>query len=688
MSLFENLEPIDVEPREPTGEAFLDFVVKPVRIHPPPFPVTANSSCFQLQSAFERVALLACEATKAKQSPGGFGDLGVFPLEVILLIMKYTICSPYTYVENMCLEETEQLPSAGRLPLYWYTVSKSFYALAQRSPVLHTDILVVIDAGGSIVNGFDIENAIKRSGDTAGLTVVLAEGSSEYCGTMHDCVIHDNDDDLNTYWNIECTTCPPWNAAPPNGSMDNLGLQAFIRSYRHRFVSITCTTTTFTEWLHDAKPEEFQMLRELNVCKKLYAPPLALDTFPIFAAPNLRHLRYHSVRLTGSLGGGRGLNGWNRLTSLNLFEAIEIEEGYATGGTPPHNARLILQHASSLKEFHLSLWDEQPPSLPTVLRPLVHERLQSLVVRYSHPTDDFALSSTSFFDALACPSLREFSLIGYGGCASPSLYPFLKLHRDLTVLDIIGVSVGHHTLADVLREMPGIKTLRLGSGGWGDPEGGPLPQGGDHLCDQQHLCDKLLELLTGAGWAAAKEQCEREMQGGYSRGIDVVLTGARRLLWDVDASTVRLCPRLHELHVRCPRFTPLGLRTFIRARGNTMRAVVLQRWDQVDAYGLWTLRQDFARHYNVVLSATTVVRTEYRDFTPALTVLRKELWSTVVYGLRRVLRGIQRLIDPPKGVEQSGWGVTPADDNDADGWGARLKDSTWTNGDSGNFGSD
>lgn len=591
--------------------------------------------------------------------------------------MKNTITSPYEFCEGGRLTKTDHLPLAGRLPMYWFSLSKAFYNLATHSPSLHSNILAIA-RDNEVVNSFDVELALNRCGSHIGVTLVVLEGSSRFLGPYRDCVLHGDNDEEGENWDVECDTCPPWSETPVDGMDSYLSVDWVLLHCRRQLSSLTLSTSCFPACLRNAKSDEFPMLKGLNLCKPTSTSSVTPDAIVesgLWRVPTLRQVHFEGIRAPGAPGIASAVKSWENITSLHLSESLEFTVDSTPDSTLPSSVHLILKRATNLQDLYVRLWDADYQVVEDVGRgmsvgpPLTHLRLERLCIEYtSDPRWPFEPTSSSFFDGLSAPNLREVEIHGNMTPPTPSAISFLQSHRHLGSLNIMGVAFTHSTLLDLLRGMDCLKRLAVGRSGWTDGAAGPLLKAGDHSCDGEHLCDVLLMRLTGSGWEKARAGVDRQLSGIGGRVLDTSLTFVEKMRGDT-ALQVDICPYLQELHIHGAKFTPVGLRTFIRSRSQRMQTVVIRLWDQIDCYDLWGLCEEMKQQYSVHLDATTVVRTEWRDFTSPITLKRKRIWNEIRHLSRRVK--MKREDGWGKGHGQSDWDPL-ASVGDEDGWGTPV----------------
>lgn len=600
--------------------------------------------------------------------------------------MKYTIRSPYKFLERG-IKEHEDLPCAGRLPYFWYTLSRAFRRLALQTPSLHTNI-VVIACDDRVENSFDVERALTLSGDHAGITLVVAEED----GGPTECYIHDDRDGDDEAWSVECSECVPWTSNPIDSLQCYLTVGWVLQHCRRQLVSLTCTTSSsIPRQLYDSRPQDFPMLTELNFCKTRtahdYHTREAVYSAGIWGAKGLRRIRYEGARLPGHGGfaTSKSIN-WDRLLYLHASERVSTTP-YTPDLTLPATAHHLLHKARNLLEFHVTIWDddfevqgdEDLEHYETPSTGLLHPTLRRMSVAYSRTTT--YQNGRTFFAKLRLPKLREFSIRGQTySYPSADLLPFLHRHSDLTALTISGLSVRRDDLVDALRSLNVLKTLEVGvreDVWWDDSEDvwcgdrRPLSRPGAHLCDENHLCDLFLEHLSAPLWDGAQARvASGRSRTHLSRGMEAAINLVGYAWHEGPTSTVEvtICPVLENLSVIGAKFTPVGLKAFLQARAPRIQSLVLKDWDQVDGYELWQLREELARE-GVHLVGTTMYETELRDFTGAMTLRRKRMWAEVSYMARRVrwaslsvARNLLRAVVGVAGLRREG-------EEDNDGWG-------------------
>lgn len=587
--------------------------------------------------------------------------------------MKGTITSPYPFCEDASLAQTNNLPLAGRLPLFWFTLSRAFYNLACHSPSLHSNILVVV-IGNEVLNSFDVELALNRCGPHVGVTMVVLRGSAGFLGPYRDCFLH-GDDEEGENWAVECNACAPWSETPVDGMHTYLSVDWVLHHCRRQILSLTLSSSSFPDALRNATPDEFPMLKELNVCKPSNSQltPDAIFETGLWQVPTLRHVRFEGVRAPGRSGIASAGHTWGQLSSLHLSESVETSGTVDStpDSTLTSTTLLILEQALELRDLYVRENMGRNGAGPQ-RSTLTHSRLERLAVEYTSDSWTLEPASHSLFDRLAAPCLRELELFSDMTPPTLSTVSFLRSHRNLTVLRIMGLSFSHTSLVDVLKGMECLRTLAVGRSEWTDEAAGPLLEAGNHSCDGQHLCDALLMLLTGVGWAKARAGVERQLSGLFGRVLDTSLSYIEESWTQAAPAQVDICPFLQELHIHGAKCTPIGLRTFIRSRAPRMQTVVIRLWDQIDSYELWDLCEEMER-YKVHLDATTVVRTEWRDFTSAITRKRKEVWGKIISLPRRVEMRMKGNSGWGQAPDQSPWGSL----GDDDGWGVPLTPDGW-----------
>lgn len=603
--------------------------------------------------------------------------INMLPNEILAVIIDLSRKDVSRFLECGVLLQERGIRAPAPVSLSVMSVSRKWHDTVSQTRSLHSTITVVLK-GEKIANWMAVEGQLNLCGLEQPISLVLDTHRT----------------DMPSFF--------PW-CGVQGPTVDWLW-----RRIRGSLNSLTFSTNCGIVDVVRTDPHDLQDLHEvvaLTPKRVSFAMPSLADA-KIWSAPTIRSLRYVGFgwREEGGLHANAPIR-WEALRS------VEYDDPSPTHVCSAEAARDILYRGRALTKFQGAVTEAWPHDVQVRAKPIHHGLLHTFTLHYNPLPDDFIPSgSHTFFEDLSFPNLQSCTITLPPWCdASQPLVLFLQSLSRLTSLSLPADRFDHSVLVGILAELPLLTCLALeppSNCAERRPERRSFePQ---HECDRRHLCDNLLEAMTGSAWGSMRQRVVRK-EGSREAGFVTYLGGLcgidrptsdAELDLCVGEEAAAICKGLNSLSLHHAEVSSIGLKAFVRSRARCptiLGSISLPLWMCGNPHQLHRLQQELWDDYGVGLNGTCAVRAEARD-PPSWSVRTRDrflvaLESSLVQQRRALCDGWGLSRQTRRcGQEGEGWGKSFGEENwgnecdvalvgmPSDGWGLPTESNRWHEG--------